>query len=436
MKISFIEPKPKFAGFSFSWQRTVPLLGTVYLATLLKNKGYDVEILKDTIREVTPDDVQESDIVCFSAMSSQAARAQYLIKEIRKNFPEKKIIIGGIHASFRPEDFPEADYIVIGEGENVILDLIEGKFKERIVKGSPFENLDSLPFPDYSLIKNVRLPLKMAPLSTSRGCPFNCKFCSATKMFGKKYRFRSPESVIEEMQSKKTRGIIFCDDNFFSNKERAKKILKTMKDTQTTPLWWAEGRVDIVKDDELMKLISETNNMEIAVGFESINPAVLKSYRKGQKFEDIVNCIKKFKDYGIKLKGFFIGGADEDDKDAFKQIVDFIEKYEIDTATFTILTPLPGTELYEKLDRQKRIFTKDWGNYDTLHIVFKPKKMSAYELQRRQFDALYQYYNANLRWIKFWLGNFWDTFQMLNEYKRGKRANAEYMDFLKKADPR
>lgn len=437
MKITFIEPKSQFAGWSnFGSFRKMPLLGPVYLATILKNKGHEVEILKETIAPINLDKLDDSDVICFSALSSQAVRARTMINNIKKLFPNKKIIVGGIHASLQPEFFNEADHIIIGEGEEIINDLIDKKINQKIIPGKPVEDLDSLPFPDFSLIKGIKNQLPYYPISTSRGCPFNCKFCSATKLFGNKYRFRSPKSVLEEINSRKEKLIAFYDDNFFSNKARSKEILKKMSDDNTKK-WWAEGRTDIARDDELLMQISESNNIEIAVGFESINQKVLDSLSKGQSYEDIINCINKFKENNIKCTGFFLSGTDYDDKNSFNEIDDFIDKHELNGATFSIITPFIGTEVYNEMENNNRIITKDWSAYDTQHVVFKPKNISAYDLQIKQIDMQVKYYiKKDFAWLKFWKDNFSYTFSLAKELLHAKKVNEEYLEFLKKADKR
>jgi radical SAM superfamily enzyme YgiQ (UPF0313 family) len=439
MKVTFIEPKPKFPGWSnFGWFKRVPLLGPLYLATILKRNGFEAEILKESIQKVNISKLEGSEVICFSAMSSQVPRAQQLLRTIKKTYPDKKVIVGGVHASFRPQDFSEADHIIQGEGENIIIDLVEGNIKEKIVRGTPVEDLDSLPFPDTSVIKNVKTrSRRYTPVSTSRGCPFDCNFCSATQMFGKKYRFRSPESVIRELQSAKNIDrIFFYDDNFCSNKERTKEILRKMIQAGITNKWWGEARVEIARDDELLKLMAEANNSTLAVGFESVNPKVLEYVNKGQKFEDIVKCVKKLKDFGIRIQGFFMSGTDYDDKNSYSKILRFIDKYEIDDATFGVITPYPGTEFYYDLYNNNRILTQNWGAYDSIHAVFKPKKMSAYDLQVGQLEAMVRFFNEKKVWFKFWLQNFLETFSMIRELRRAFKINEKYLEFLKKVDPR
>ncbi|MFH1358490.1 MAG: radical SAM protein [archaeon] len=435
MKIAFVDVKPKLAGWSFGWLKRLSLIGQLYLGTILRERGHKVDILKESLIEIKLSDFEDYDFICFSAMSSQVPRVKKWTNLIKTYYPDKKIILGGIHATFRPQDFPEADHIVLGEGESVIADLIEGKIKKRIIKSSPIENLNTLPFPDYSLFKGVK-NIKIYPASSSRGCPFHCNFCSVTEMFGKKYRFREVDNVIKELElMKKPKRVIFYDDNFCSNKQRTKDLLKKMIDKGLTPSWWGEARLDIAKDEKLLKLISESNNLEMAIGFESTNPKVLEHFNKGQKYEDIIYCIKKMKDFGIKIKGFFIGGSDYDQKGVFTEIEKFIDKYELDTATLACLTPYPGSSMFKEFEKDKRIFVKDWGIFDAQHVVFKPKNMTAYELQLDQVENLKKYYKKRF-WsnVQFALNDPFGIYNNYKEFKKWHKQTDDYLDFLKKLE--
>ena len=185
MKIVLIEPAASEANVYSKLH--MPLLGPIYLGTILKNKGHEVEIYNEDIYR--PDYSKlNADIIGISILTSTAKRGY----EIAKKFPKEKVIIGGIHASLLPHEALEfARQVVVGEAEDVIIDIVEGKRTEPIVYGEPIQNLDNLPHPDFSLIKGNRFPGLITSVSTSRGCPFDCTFCSVTKVFGRKYRFRS-----------------------------------------------------------------------------------------------------------------------------------------------------------------------------------------------------------------------------------------------------
>ena len=185
MKIVFIEPASSEANV-YSKIR-MPLLGPVYLGTILKNSGHEVEIYHEDIYK--PDYARlNADIIGISILTSTAKRGY----EIARQFPREKVIIGGVHASLMPDEARQfARQVVVGEAEEVIVGIVEGSIKDEIVQGRAIEDLDKFPFPDFSLIKGYRPSYETMPISTSRGCPFNCTFCSVTEVFGRKYRFRS-----------------------------------------------------------------------------------------------------------------------------------------------------------------------------------------------------------------------------------------------------
>lgn len=430
MKVTFVEPKADFGGYDF-WLSALPSIGVLYLATILDKGGHDVEILSDSIKPINGHSI-DADVLCVSTMSSTAKRGYEIASKFKKSKPDARVIIGGTHASFMQEEASRyADHVVVGEGESVISGLVEGKIKEKIVH-SQKTALDSLPFPNLSLIKNIKLPLPITPISTSRGCPFNCNFCSVTAMFGRQYRFRSPESVIGEVLRNKHKKIFFYDDNFCAMNSRTKDILKEMKKNKIYIPWISQSRVEIAKDDELMRLMAETNCNYLCLGFESINEKTLKAYNKSQELNSIKKCIKKLHDYGIKINGMFVFGSDHDDKHTIRDTVDFCNQMEIETPQFSILTPFPGSHTYNEMDAQKRIFTKDWKLYDGQHVVFKPKKMSAYELQLHAMEAVSGLYWITKRGAKFFFKNIFSSMQILSKCNKWKNQNNRYLDYLRK----
>ncbi|MDD5585255.1 MAG: cobalamin-dependent protein, partial [Candidatus Omnitrophica bacterium] len=193
MKITFIEPSPTEANVYSKLH--MPLLGPVYLGTILKNRGHQVQIINENIRK--PDYSKlKADLIGISIMTSTSKRGY----AIARQFPRDKVIMGGVHATLLPEEsLPFARQIIVGEAEEVIADVVEGRRTEAIVQGHAVQNLDTLPEPDFSLVKGYKFPAMLMPISTSRGCPFDCSFCSVTKIFGRQYRFRSAGSVMKEL---------------------------------------------------------------------------------------------------------------------------------------------------------------------------------------------------------------------------------------------
>ncbi len=368
----------------------MPLLGPVYLGTILKNKGHEVEIYNEDVE--TPDYSKlDPDLIGISILTSTAKRGY----EIAGKFPKEKVIIGGVHASLLPDEAIRfARQVVVGEAEEIICDIVEGKIQDPIVRGRPVENLDALPHPDFSLIKGYRSPSIVTPISTSRGCPFDCSFCSVTKMFGRKYRFRGAEDVMSELLSRDTKSFFFCDDNFSANPGRARKLLDLILKNKIKG-WACQVRCDVAKDGELLNMMARAGCNAVCVGFESINPKTLQAYDKKQSVDEIISSIRSFHERKIKVHGMFVLGGDDDNVKTVWDTLRFAIKQKIDTIQMMILTPFPGTKVHETLEAQKRIFTKDWSLYDGQHIVFRPKILSAGELQLNVLKAYLKFYSLS-----------------------------------------
>jgi len=388
MKIVLIEPRSSEANV-YS-RLPMPLLGPIYLGTILKNRGHDVTIYKEDI--FTPDYAKlDADLIGISILTSTAKRGY----EIAGKLPKEKVIIGGIHASLLPQEAARfARQVIIGEAENSIIDVVEGKITDQLVYGKAVENLDSLPYPDFSLIKGFTDPYLLIPVSTSRGCPFDCSFCSVTKIFGRKYRFRSAESVIEELESKKSGTLFFCDDNFAAHPKRTHALLNFMLKKKIKN-WACQVRCDVTKDNSLLDLMVKAGCKAVCVGFESVNALTLKAYQKKQSVEEIISAIRSFRRRKIKIHGMFVLGSDSDDRKSIWETVSFAKKHKIDTLQMTILTPFPGTKVYNDLEREGRIFSKDWDLYDGQHVVFRPKLLSAKELQTNVLKAYSGFYSLS-----------------------------------------
>ncbi|MCX5714488.1 MAG: radical SAM protein [Candidatus Omnitrophica bacterium] len=389
MKIVLIEPCACEANV-YS-KIPMPLLGPVYLGTILKNRGHEVEIYNENIH--APDYASlKADVIGISILTPTAKRGY----EIAKKFPKEKVIIGGVHASLLPSEALEyARQVVVGEAEDVIADVVEGRRLESVVQGRAVEDLDTLPNPDFSLIKGYRSSPLVMPISTSRGCPFDCSFCSVTKMFGREYRFRSAENIIKEMKSRKTKQFFICDDNFAAHPKRTRVLLGLMLKNKIRP-WVCQVRCDVAKDNEILNLMARAGCSAVCVGFESVNPSTLAAFQKRQTVEEIVAAIRSFHKKKIKIHGMFVLGGEDDNKNTIWETLKFVIKQKIDTMQLTILTPFPGTKVYEELESQKRIFTKDWNLYDAQHIVFNPKLLSAHELQLNVLRAYTKFYSIRM----------------------------------------
>ena len=394
-KVVLVEPaSPGFHVFS---RYKLPRLGLPLLGALMRRElGVTPRVYFEEVARLDWQEIEKADLVGISTITPTAPEAFALVKHIKKE-RDIPVVIGGPHVTFLPDEALEAgaDYVVRGEGEWTFIELAR-----HLNDGSPalseiaglsyrgeggehlhnpdrprISDLTELPWPDLTLIEGFEKS-KIIPLLTSRGCPFNCKFCSVTGMFGRRYRFRETGDILAELEvlyARNPRGLFFFyDDNFTAAPEHTKELLRGMKERGITPRWTAQARVDVVKDTELMQLMRETGCVFLYLGLESINPATLEAYRKAQTVEDIVEAVKVIHKYRIKVHGMFVLGSDEDDRATIRQTVRFAKKTGIDTVQFLILTPIPGTETYQELCRQDRIFVKDWAKFSGHHVVYYP----------------------------------------------------------------
>ena len=396
--IIFIEPSGNKVNIFDNYMK-LPLVGSLYLGTILHNNGYDVKILNENIlkRMVDPFEIK-ADVFCITALTISANRAKVLSGQLKKIHPESKVLIGGIHATLLPDEFINvADHVITGEADDIILDIIEGKYNTKIIEGKKCCDLNNLPLINYSLLIGYE-KMDIVPVMTSRGCPFDCNFCTVTKIFGKQFRMQSPERIIAEIENAISfsdyRDFFFYDDNFSANKNRINEFCDLLIEKKIDISWFAQVRSDLAKDSDLIKKMVKAGLRWVYIGFESINDETLKAYHKSQTKEDIENAIAVLHHHGVNIHGMFMFGEDNDDIKSIDSTVKFAIENHIDTVQFMILTPFPGTQIYEKLDKQNRIFHKNWDYYNAMFPVFLPKNMSPEKLLQESYKAFKKFYSV------------------------------------------
>lgn len=408
-KIALIEPQSK-EDHVYKGVR-MPRLGLPLLGAQLKAAGYAVSLYKGAGSELPWSKISNSDLVGISTTTSTSREAYRMAGFLRSyNVP---VVLGGIHATYMTEEALQfADCVVRGEADRNFLPLVQA-----ILNGEPIDklpglsfwhkgtvlhnpcdpdrvNLDELPMPDLTLLEGHK-PLRSIPVATSRGCPFNCTFCSVTPMFGREYRFRATGKVLDELSLYRGRNVFFCDDNFTANPVRSKELLKGMISRKIgLKGWGAQVRVAAARDDELLELMSRAGASVVYIGLESINPATLELYKKQQTVEEITYGIRRFHQFGIRVHGMFVFGGDSDTVQTIRDTVDFALETKVDTVQFLMLTPLPGTPLFNQLETEGRLLTRDWELYDGHHVVFRPAKMSPEQLQVETIQAMRRFYSA------------------------------------------
>lgn len=408
--IHFIEARSPGAHI---YSRTpLPRLGTILLATILKEKGYLSKAFIEDISEPDWEELRRADMIGISSITSTAMRAFELAKKYRSlGIP---VVMGGPHPTFLPEEsLRYADYVVRGEGEETLVELVdhlEAGAPLDDIRGLSFrkgdlfvhnpdrplvQDLDSAPKPDFTLVHDWGKRTYI-PIATSRGCPFGCRFCSVIQMFGRAYRFKSMDRVMEEIREAASRKahVFFVDDNFAANKERTKTLLRRILAEGITMEWSAQVRTDVAKDAELLSLMAQAGCFMVFVGFESINPNTLSLYQKHQDLDDITDCIRKLREVSIRIHGMFVLGGDTDDISTIRSTKKFAKRLQINSIQFMMLTPLPGTPVFKELMEQGRLIHTDWAKYDAHHAVFEPKLMTPFELQTETFKAMAGFYSC------------------------------------------
>jgi len=392
-KVIFVEPRGSQANVFAEFMK-LPLLGTLYLGTLLKAKGFDVRIYNENIlgRDLCPDDL-DADVLCLSLITTSAERGFAIARDFKEKRPRSRVIIGGVHPTFCAEEAAQyADHVVIGEGANVIEDLVRYGSNEKFIHGTPTKNLDDLPLPDLDLLALNR-PMRKTPILTSLGCPFHCTFCSVTQMFGHKYRVSSLERTLEELRRVRTPSVFFYDDNLAADRKRLHAICDRMLAENIKFRWTAQARSDIAKDRDLIKKMQMSGCVNIYIGFESVNPETLINYKKRQSVEEIEEAIRSFQENGISIHGMFVLGSDSDDLAVFPATRKFCHDQRLNSVQFLILTPFPGTEIFRQMKSEGRLLHSRWSYYDGMHTVFKPKHMSALQLQEGMIKSFREFYS-------------------------------------------
>jgi radical SAM superfamily enzyme YgiQ (UPF0313 family) len=341
-----------------------------------------VKVVNEAIEEI--DFNAKVDLVGITGLTCVIKRAYDLADRFRER--GVKVILGGVHPSLLPEEAKEhADSVLIGEAEGIfdhlINDLEAGELKP-FYKNREWSDLKGMPLPRRDLLNRRYRPF-FKVIETTRGCPNRCEFCSIPTINGKRYRIRPLEEVDQELSAivkQKGEYLFLADDNVTARKDYALGLFEIFKRHQIK--WMGFTTIQIAKNEELLRKAQESGCVSLFIGFESLIQENLDSVSK--RFvhtEELTDLVKTIQSHRIGIHGSFIFGFDGDDPTIFKKTVEFVQKNNIELPTFSILTPFPGTPLRKRLEEEGRIFDHDWSHYDMSHAVFRPKNMTAQELQ-------------------------------------------------------
>lgn len=341
-----------------------------------------------------------ADVVALTGMTAQATRAYEIADAFRAR--GKTVVMGGFHASNLPaEALQHVDAVVVGEAESVwprlLADLEEGRLQKLYRPDGPVDTA-AIPMARRTIFDGKGYLLTNT-VQTTRGCPYDCEFCSVTAYFGRKYRKRPVEAVLAELAEMKKRGsyAFFVDDNIVVDRNYSLKLFRGMKGLGMK--WLSHASLDLAEDPELLLAMGESGCIGLFVGFESLDEKALAAMgKKTNHVATYLDAVKAFRDSGIGILGSFVLGLDGDGPDVFERTLRFCETARLPAAIFPILTPYPGTKVRERLLAEDRILSSDWRNYDMEHVNFRPKGMTVDELQAGYDFLMKEFYSFGSMW--------------------------------------
>jgi radical SAM superfamily enzyme YgiQ (UPF0313 family) len=439
-KLLLINPVGRRSGFLLSKISTFPPLGLAYVAAVTA-PDWQVKILDENFDQFV---YEEADLVGITAFTSNINRAYEIAKVYRQR--GIKVIIGGIHASMYPEEaLKYVDVVVSGEAEEiwakVLADFENGKLQSRY--HGPQVDLKNFKIrPRRELFHPSYL---WQPVQTSRGCPFDCHFCSVSKHLGKEYRQRSAQDVLDEIAEINSPYIAFVDDNLIGyspeSRERAKELFSGMVERDLGKKWWMQTSINAAEDEEVLRLAAKSGCMFAFIGFESIDYDTLKTMKKNVNIKTGINNYKqvadRFHQHGIGVLGAFIIGNDFESAAYYRDMAKFLLRSGIDIFQISILTPLPGTRLMKQIKQENRLiyreFPEDWDKYRFSYMVHQPKGVNietVYQGNNYIKKLLYSFPIYQYRLLRSLLklkgsSNFYVLYRLNQAFKRSWE-NAHY----------
>jgi radical SAM superfamily enzyme YgiQ (UPF0313 family) len=383
MKVVLLSPKgPLYRNRGGIFKKSLryqPLTLTTLAALAPKDLDVEFHLIDEGIDDIPLD--LEADLIGITVITGTAPRGYELSRHFRsRGIP---VVLGGPHVTLIPDEAAQqADAICVGYAEQtwpqLLHDFVAGRMQRRYEQGPDF-TLEHSPIPRRDLLDGRRF-LTQAVFEATRACAHNCEFCVAPTAWGRK-QFQKPiETVIADIRSVGRKKIIFIDLNLISDRSYAERLFQAL-----IPLdihWFGLSTSLIGRDPDLMKLMARSGCKGLLIGFETISKGSLGD--AGKRFNeptDYGRLIADLHRLGISLQGCFVFGLDHDTPDAFDETARFVIDHAIDLPRFAILTPFPGTPLFNRFNGQSRILTRNWELYDGQHVVFQPKNMSIQELQ-------------------------------------------------------
>lgn len=381
--------------------RYAPLTLTTLAALVPKELNAQVEIVDEGVDVLDMQRASRVDLVGISAVTATAPRAYMLADYLRGK--RVTVVLGGVHPTLMPDEaLLHADSVVMGFAEESWPQLLEdfaGRGLKRSYKASADLRLDGLPLPRRELLKRSAY-ITTNTVQASRGCPNKCSFCTIPEVWGAQCYHRPIREVGQEIESMGARDILFLDPSLTEDKEYAKKLFQAL-----IPLnirWAGLSTIKVAEDKELLDLAVKSGCRGLLIGFETISQNALD--QSGKHFSSVTkykDAVARLQGLGIVVLGCFMFGFEDEDASIFKRTVDFANEIKVDILRYAVFTPFPGTKAYAALKKEGRILSDDWSLYDNEHVVFRPARMSAEELQQGLYFAWKHSYTMKSLYRRF-----------------------------------
>ncbi|MDP8222473.1 MAG: radical SAM protein [Candidatus Lernaella stagnicola] len=350
---------------------------------------WDVSVQVDALDAVTGR--EPADLVGISVLTQRAPRAYQIADHFRRR--GVKVVLGGAHVTLNPEEAEgHADTLVLGEAEYVWRQLLDdfsaGRLQPRYC-ADRLHDLDDLAAPRFDLIRNNRYYTLLRPIQTTRGCPHRCEFCTVSSVYGHTYRHRPVEQVIEDIRAIRatSRYVFFVDDNLAADPKYARELFEALIPLKIS--WSAQLNLNFADDENLLALAARSGFQMAVCGIENVNSENLASINKAavndpKQYRELIT---RYRRHGVLVLAGMIMGFDTDTEASIAENIEFMTTERLPIISLYLLTPFPGTPLFDRFAQEGRLLTRDWSRYDSYTCVFRPRNLSPERLTQLYWKA-------------------------------------------------
>ncbi len=393
MKILLIKPKWFVHGGVYRFLEEVKFTPLHIAVIAALSDGHEVRLCDNDWEEIPYG--ESFDLVGITTATFTSGRAYEIADRWRSR--GAKVVLGGVHASLMPDECLEhADAAVVGEAEYVWKDVLRdaeaGRLRGVYDQGRPTD-MNDVPLPRRDLFKE---DYWVATVQASRGCPNRCRFCYLPSVPWHRHRIRDIDLVYEELKGLRQNVVFFVDDNMFADEDYVIRLCR--KIAPLGKLWSVQAPTNVARNEALLSAMARAGCFHVQVGFQTVNPGSLRSAGIAQnRIEEYSKVVQAFHRHRILVLGFFMFGFDDDDRRIFRATEEAIKRIDLDDACLYILTPYPGTEMYDKFVREGRMVSAQRLDYGWSNAVFRPARMSREDLEQGVqgiYERLYGHFRS------------------------------------------